>query len=248
MPAQASRVGAGALAGLVAAWTAAALPFYPHGWAVVLALAAAGLTVCRARLGLAVTLAVPLLPLGNVSLGLALLYGVLAAGWIALSWGEPHGALLFALGPLLAPLGALGLVPLAVSRLRAAPRRAAQAGLAVLAAGIVAGVRGAALPFTGAPPPLGAGLAGATDPFDVAGSLARALVAQQALVAEAAAIAAIAVVLPFALARGRWGAAGIGAAMVLLCVLAVPSAGAAPLVAAAWITAIVVAALAERVA
>src|SRR5438034_1538147 len=247
MPAEASRLGAGALAGLVAAWTATALPFYPHGWAVFLALGAAGLTAFRSRFGLAATLAVPILPLGNVSLGLALLYSGLAAVWIVLSWREPRGALLFALGPLLAPLAALGLVPLAVSRLRAGPRRAAQAALAVLAAGVVAGVRGVALPFTGNTPPLGVGLAGATDPFDVAGSLARAAAAQPALLVEAAAFAALAVALPFAQARGRWGAAGIGAAMLLLGVLAVPSAGAVPLVAAAWVTAIVVAALSEQV-
>ena len=75
---------------------------------------------------------------------------LLAAAWIVLCWREPRGALLFALGPLLAPLAALGLVPLAASGLRAGPRRAAQAAVAVLAAGVVAGVRGAALPFTGA--------------------------------------------------------------------------------------------------
>jgi len=244
---QASRAGAALLAGAFAAWTAAELPFYPHAWVAVLALAAAALAAARPRLGVAAALAVPLFPLGNLSLGLAVLYALAALAWLVLSWGEPRSALLFALGPLLSPLALLGLVPLAASRLRAGPRRAAQAGAAVLAAALVAGVRGAPLPFTGAAPPLGLGLAGATDPLDVAGSLARALAAQPALLVEALAFAAIAAALPFAAARGRWGAAAAAAAMLVLTVLAVPSAGAVPLVAAAWITGAALALQAERV-
>src|SRR5206468_1657402 len=173
LPTEAPRIGAAALAGAFAAWTAAELPFYPHGSAVVLALGAAALTAFRARLGLAATLAVPVLPLGNVSLGLAVLYAAFAAAWIVLSWREPRGGLLFALGALLAPIAAVALVPLAVSGLRAASRRAAQSAVAVLVAAVVAGVRGVALPFTGTAPPLGLGVAGAGDPFDVAGTLAR---------------------------------------------------------------------------
>ena len=241
-----SRIGASALAGAFAGWTAAELPFYPHGWALGLALAAAAVTALRARLGLAVALAVPVLPLGNVSLGLALLYSALAAGWLVLSWREPRGGLLFALGPVLAPLAALGLVPLATSVLRAGPRRAAQAAVAVLVSGVVAGLRHGSLPFTGAHAPLGLGIAGAADPLDVAGSLARAAAAHPALLVEAGAFAAVALVLPLAQARGRWGAAALGAAMLLLTVLAVPSAAAAPLVAAAWLTAAVVAIRAAR--
>jgi serine/threonine-protein kinase len=244
---QASRAGAALLAGAFAAWTAAELPFYPHAWVAVLALAAAALAAARPRLGVAAALAVPLFPLGNLSLGLAVLYALAALAWLVLSWGEPRSALLLALGPLLSPLALLGLVPLAASRLRAGPRRAAQAGAAVLAAALVAGVRGAPLPFTGAAPPLGLGLAGATDPLDVAGSLARALAAQPALLVEALAFAAIAAALPFAAARGRWGAAAAAAAMLVLTVLVVPSAGAVPLVAAAWITGAALALQAERV-
>src|SRR5581483_7172420 len=103
--------------------------------------AAAAVTGLRPRAGLALALAVPILPLGNVSLGLAVLYAGLALGWLVLSWREPRGGLLFTLGPLLAPLGALGLVPLAAATLRAGPRRAAQAFLAVLLAAVVAGIR-----------------------------------------------------------------------------------------------------------
>jgi hypothetical protein len=225
------------LAGVFTAWTVSALPFYPHGWALGLALAIAAVTMLRARLGLALALAVPVLPFGNVSAGLALVYAVLAAAWLVLCWHEPRGGLLFALGPALSPLAALGLVPLATSGLRAGVRRAAHAGVAVLVAAVVAGIRHVELPLTGTRPPLGIGVAGATDPLDVTGSLVRAAAAQPALVLEAAFFAAIAFAVPVARARGRWGVAGLGAAMLVLTVLAVPAAAAWPLVAAAWVTA-----------
>ena len=247
LPEQAGRACAAVLAGAFAAWTAAELPFYPSSWAVAFALGAAVLTALRPRLGLAAALAVPVLPLGNVSLGLAVLYAVLAAAWVALSWREPRGALLFALGPALAPLAALGLVPLATVGLRSGARRAAQTALAVLAAGLVAGIRGAALPFTGARPPLGLGVTGSTGPFDVAGTLLRAAAAHPALLIEAGALAAIALVLPYAQARGRWGAAALGAAMLAGTLLAVPSAQALPLIVAAWVTAAALVVRAERV-
>jgi hypothetical protein len=51
------------------------------------------------------------------------------------------------------------------------------------------------------------------------------------------AFAAIAAALPYVAARGRWGAAAIGAAMLVLTVLAVPSVHAVPLAVAAWLTA-----------
>ena len=63
-------------------------------------------TLLRERTGIALALAVPMLPLGNISLGLALLYTALAAGWLLVTWREPRAALLFALGPLLAPIAA----------------------------------------------------------------------------------------------------------------------------------------------
>jgi hypothetical protein len=241
IPAEATAFAAAALAAGFAGWAATALPFYPHGWAPGLAIGAAAVTALRARLGLAVALAVPVLPLGNVSVGLAVVYVALAAAWMALSWREPRTALLFAVGPALAPIAALGLVPLATSGIRSAPRRAAQAAVAVLVAGVVAGVRGVGLPFTGNPPPLGLGVAGASDPLDVAGSLARAVAAQPGLLLEALAFALVAAALPYARARGFWGAAVLGAGMLTLTVLLVPSAAAAPLVAAAWVTAAAVA-------
>ena len=246
IPSEAGRAGAAVLAGVFAAWTALSLPFYPPAWTAGLAVAAAAVTALRPRAGLAVALAVPVLPLGNVSLGLAALYGCVAIAWLVLSWREPRGGLLLALGPLLAPLGALGLIPLATATLRAGPRRAAQAAAAVGVAAIVAGVRHASLPLVGAHAPLGLGIAGARDPLDVAGSLARAAGAHPGLVIEAAVFAAVALALPYAHARGRWGAAVLGAAMLAATVLAVPSAPAVPLAAAAWLTAAAVALRARR--
>jgi hypothetical protein len=126
---------------------------------------------------------------------------------------------------------------------RAPVRRAAQVAAGVLVAAVAAGIRHGALPFAGGPSPLGIGVAGAGDPFDVVGSVARAAGAHPTLLVEAAVLAVLAAALPFARGRGRWGAAVLGAAMLVLTVPAVPGAAVAPLVAAAWLTA---AALAVR--
>jgi Protein kinase domain len=231
------------LAALFAAWAAAALPFFPHGFAFALAAAAAAVTAFRTRLGTALALAVPVLPLGNVSLGLAIVYAALASGLCLVHRREPRGALLFALGPLLVPIG---LAPLATAGLRAPARRAAQAAASVLAAALVAGIRGTSLPLTRDAPPLGLGVQGATDPFDVAGTLARAVLAQPALLTEAAVFAVVAVALPYA--RGPWRAASLGAGFLAFGVLAAPSVTAWPLAVAAWVTAAALAWTSDRVA
>ena len=236
VPAVAPRLGASALAAVTAAAGATLLPFYPANFAAGLAALAATLAFARPRLGLVAALAVPVFPLGNVSLGLALLYAGLAAVWLALMWKEPLGGLLFALGPLLAPLGALGLLPLAVQGLRAPWRRALQTAVGVLVAAVVAGLRGSPLPFTGDSPPLGLGIAGSTRPGLVAGALWRALQANPAVGIEALALAAVALAIPYARTRGRWGIAALGAVMLSLTLLPVPAATALPLVLAAWAT------------
>jgi hypothetical protein len=149
------------------------------------------------------------------------------------------------LGPLLAPIAALGLLPLAAATVRSPVRRAFQAAAAVLVAAVVAGVRHDALPFAGGAPPLGIGVAGAGDPLDVVGSLGRAAAAEPGLMLQAAALAVVAALLPYAAGRGRWGAAAAGSAMLLFLVPAVPAAAIAPLVAAAWLTAIALTVRAE---
>jgi predicted Ser/Thr protein kinase len=225
-----------ALAALVAGWSAAALPFYPSGCVPLLAALAALAALVRPRAGLAVALAVPVLPLGNVALALALVYGLVAAAWLALFAREPRGGLLVAFGPLLAPLAALGLLPLAVARLRSPLRRAAAAAGGVLLAGLVAGLRGAPLPFDGEPPPASLGIAASERPASVAGALLDALAAHPALALEAAALAAAAAALPYARARGPWAVAAFGAAFLAVALIPVPGVPAAPLVLAVWAT------------
>jgi hypothetical protein len=235
------RLAAPAAAALFAGWTAASLPFFPQLFAPLLALLAGGLTLVRPRLGLAFALAVPVLPLGNVSSGLALVYGAVACCWLGLSWRTPRQGLFLALGPLLAPVLALGLLPLAAQAIRSNARRALQVGAAVLLAAIVAGLRHTALPFTGATAPKGLGIAGSDDPLAVATALLRALEGHPALLLEAAVLAAAAAALPFARARGIWPIAGLGAALMALALLPAPTVAAAPLVLAAWATCTVLA-------
>ena len=235
------RAGAAALAALYAGWTTAVLPFWPHGWPLLLAAVAALATLVRERIGLALALAAPILPLGNTSSGLALLYAALAAGWLAFSWRRPRSALLFALGPLLAPAAALALLPLATARIGLGARRALLTGVGVLTAGLAAGLHHGALPLVGTLPPRAIGIGHSTGALDVAGSLARAALAQRPLLLEALALALVALALPHARARGYWGAAGLGAGMLLLTLLLAPGGPALPLALSAWAVAAYVA-------
>jgi hypothetical protein len=224
-----------ALAAVFTLWTALALPFYPSGWPFALAALAAGATFWRPRLGLAFTLVVPILPLGNFALGAAVLYVALATCLLVVCWRESRHGLLFVLGPLLAPLAALGLLPLAALTIRSPVRRGLLVAAGVLAAGIVAGVRGGSLPFDGsAPPELGVAASG--DPFSVLAALWHALTSTPALAVETLVLAAVAVLLPYARARGLWPVAFLGAAFLAAALLAVPAVAAAPLVVAVWAT------------
>jgi hypothetical protein len=222
-----------AFALLFVLWTTLALPFYPMGWPFGLAALAAGATFVQPRLGLAFALLVPILPLGNYALGAAVLYAAIAVCLLVVCWREAQHGLFFVVGPLLAPIAALGLLPLAGMTVRSPVRRAVQVAAAVLAAGIVAGVRGSALPFDeSAAPRLGAAVSG--DPLTVAGDLWHALT--PALGVEAAVLAAVAVFLPHARSRGPWAIVLLGAAFLAAALLAVPTVAAAPLVAAVWLT------------
>ena len=235
------RLAAPAAAGLFTGWTAAELPFFPGLLAPVLGLLALFLTLTKPRLGLAFALAVPVFPLGNISSGLALLYAAVACAWLALSWRAPREGLFLACGPLLAPIAALGLLPLAAQGVKSLPRRALQVGGAVLLAALVAGLRHTPLPFTSAAPPKGLGIAGSEDPFAVAVALWHALTARPWLGLEAFALAAAAVAVPFARERGLWGVAGLGAGLIAVTLLPAPSVAAVPLVLAAWTTCTVLA-------
>src|SRR5207253_10604251 len=127
-------------------------------------------------------------------------------------WREPRSGLVFVLGPLLATVLALGLLPLAIGRtVRSPVHRLAQALAAVAVAGIAAGLRGGALPLGAGAPPHTLGLASARDPVAVAGVLWRFLETRPSLPLGALALAVAAVALPYASGRGRWGIAALGA-------------------------------------
>jgi len=234
-----------ALAALVAGWTAAALPFFPERWPMLLAVIAAALTAMRARLGLAFTLAVPVLPLGNVSLGLALVYALLAACWLALMWGDARRGLLFGVGIALGPIGLLGLAPLAVAGARGIVRRAAHALAAVLLAGVVAGVHGADVPFSGEGA-AGLGIAGSEHPLAVLDALWQWLSSTQAIELEALILAVAAAAFPL-IGRGTdLTIATFGALLLAATLLVAPGAGALPLVVTGWITCVALAAQSRR--
>ncbi len=226
------RLAPAASAGLAAGVGAAMLPFYPTGAAPAIAVIAAVAAFLAPRAGLALALAAPVFPLGNVSLGLAVAYGAVALAWLALCWRDARAGLAFLAGPLLAPLGLLALAPVAVVAVsRGAARRAAQVVAAVTAATVTAGLRGWDLPFRqGAVPPLD--LPGVDSPTATAATLVGAVPGDLAL--EALALTALTVALPYA--RTPWRIAGLGAGALAALLLAAPAAPALPLVAAVWLT------------
>jgi Protein kinase domain len=212
-----------ALAAALAGGTAAAIPFFPPGWPLALGGAVVAATLVRERLGIALALAVPIFPIGNFSSGGALLYTALAAALLAVMWEEPRSTLLFALGPLLAPLSAVALLPLATVRIGSAARRALVTALGVLTAAVVAGVEHGTLPLVGGAAPHGAGLRGATGALGVAGSLAHIAAAHPALVLETGLLAAVAFALPSVAGKGLRWSVGLGAGMLIATVLALPA-------------------------
>ena len=225
------------LAALAVGWITSQLAFYPAGWPLGLAALAGGLGLAAPRAAVLFTLAVGFFPLANISIGLAAVYAALAALWAALTWRDARGSLLLAIGPLLAPLAALALLPLAVQGAKGRWRRGLQAGAAVLLAAAVAGFRRVPLPFDGSMPPLGLGITGSTHPMSVASSLLAELGRHPELVAEAVVLGLAAAALPLVRGRGPWPAAFYGAALLAATALLAPSTAVLPLIAAAWVTA-----------
>jgi hypothetical protein len=199
------------------------LPFYPQGLALGLAALAALAALADPRAGLVAALAVPILPVGDVALGLSVAYAPLAVAWTVVHWRDARHSLLFLAGPLLGLVGLLAVLPLVAAQARGPLRRALQAGAGVLAAALVAGLRGAPLPFDGSPAPRGLGIAGSESPGAVASALVGSLTAHPVLPVEAALFAAAAIAIPAVRARGAWEAAGLGAALLGLGLL-VPTA------------------------
>jgi eukaryotic-like serine/threonine-protein kinase len=204
-------------AALFAGWSSSALPFYPAHWPILLAACAFLLSLAGPRAGLTLALTVPVFPLGNYALALATLYIPVALVWLACSWRDPESGLLLALGPLLAPLGALGFLPLAVQRARGPLRRAGQACAGVLAAGAATGVTHIGR----------LGLAQDRGILTAAGALWRALLEHPAYPAQIVAFGLAAAALGSARARGRFAIGGLGAAVLVI--VLVPTRAVAPL-------------------
>jgi hypothetical protein len=227
------RVVPAALAGLGVGWIASVLPFYPAFWPGLLAVLAGALTLVRPRLGLALALAVPVFPLGNISFGLAVLYAVVAAGWFVVNWGDARWGLLFCSGILLGPLGLLGLAPLVALRARGLVRRALQAGTAVLFAGAVAAIHALPVPFANESAP-SLGIAGSEHPVAVLQAIWEWLLGMPALGLEAIILAAAAALIPLAVRGSDLTIAMFAGAVLTATLVAAPASSALPLVLSGW--------------
>jgi serine/threonine-protein kinase len=228
------RGAAAAAAGVFAAGAGVLLPFYPVGWVWGIGALAATLTALRPRLGLAFALATAVLPLGNVSLALALVYSAAALAWLVATWRRPEEGLYAVAGPLLAPLGATALLPLAVLHVRNAIWRGIHVVLGVLLAAVVAGLTGTTLPLSGREPP-SLGVAGSEDPGAVVTAFFRALVERPEVPITALTLGLFAALLPLLSARGLWAIAALGAAALAALLLPVASVEALPVVAGIWL-------------
>jgi hypothetical protein len=207
------RVAPIALAVAAAAVGATVLPFWPSLLVAALVLGAGLAAFVHPRLGLAAALAVPVFPIGNASQSGALLYGALALAVLALAWRDARSGLLFVSGPVLAGVGLLALVPLAVQPARGPARRAAQAAVAVLVAALAAGLSEEALLAAGEPTePLR--IAPVDSPVEVGATLMGALVMSPLVLVCAAVAAAAAAILPWARRRSRFGVLAVGAALL----------------------------------
>ena len=223
-----------ALAALATLVGGSLLPFWPPSLLVVLVLAAGLVTLRAPRLGLALALAAPVFPLGNVAQGAAVVYGVLALGWLAMTWRDPRAGLAFCAGPLLAPLGLLALLPLAVQPARGWWRRGLHAAAGVFAATAVAGLSGNALPLVGGT--VGdLGIAGTQRPTDVLNAIGTAFGTRTAIATTALALGIVAALLPWATSRGRMGIAGLGALQLTLVLAWGPSIPWAGFVLGTWL-------------
>ena len=211
-----------ALGATTVIFAASLLPFWPPVLVALLALATAGTMLRAPRLGLAMALFVPLFPLGNVAQAAAVVYGCIAVGWLALCWRDARTGLLFVAGPLLASVGAIALLPLAVQPARGVARRAAHAFVGVLVAVAVAALHGNAVPFTGGVV-RDLGVNASTRPTDVLEALATVAQASGGALTVACVLAASAALLPAARRRGLRTIAALGISQVSLILFVAPS-------------------------
>ncbi|HSG12597.1 MAG TPA: protein kinase [Gaiellaceae bacterium] len=202
-----------ALAVTGAALGATILPFWPPGLVAAIAITAGLATWLDPRLGLAIALGAPVFSFGNVAEGAAILFGALALGWLILTWRDARWGLLFLAGPLLASVGLLALVPLAMQPARGIVRRAVYGVTAVLAAAFAAGLAGAELPIAGATTG-SLGVSPIESPHEIALALWDVLARHPALLVAAGLVGAASAVLPLAARRSPYGFALVGFAML----------------------------------
>ncbi|HET7744197.1 MAG TPA: hypothetical protein VFK76_05590, partial [Gaiellaceae bacterium] len=240
-----ARVVPALLAAVTAGLGATFLPFWPPILVAAIVAAAAASAALRPRLGLAIALAAPVLPFGNEARSLAVVYGLFALGWLALSWRDARWGLLFVVGPLLAPLGALALVPLAVQPARGAARRAAQGATAVLAAVLVTGISSGKLPLNGKPLE-SLGISPLDPPKSVVSAVWEALAAHPIVPLGALVVAIAAAALTSAQAHSRYGVAVVGGVLTIGTIAARAGVAACLFVALVWALAAVRAARSGR--
>ena len=182
---------------LFTAWSAAALPFFPAGWPLALAALAGVVALWNQRVALAFCLAVPVLPLGNYALGLAVLYAAAALVWLVMSWRNPEAGLFMTLGPLFASIGLIAALPVAGLAIAKPWRRGVQVAMAVVAAAAVAGATRLDR----------LGIAASDRPGEAASAVVRAF--ERVTIVQAVVLGLVAVALPFARARGSWAMAAL---------------------------------------
>ena len=222
-----------ALAAVFATGTALLLPFFPTGWPFLLGALAAVVALLSPAAGLAVALAVPVLPLGNVSLGLAVAYVPLALLWLLLFARDARSGLLFLAGPLLAPIHALPLVPVFALHARGLVRQIALVVAAVVTAVAAIVVAGLRVPLTGEPAPDGRAVSGVEGPGAALDAGLATLTSRPTIVAAIAVLVAATVTAGLARGYGLWGVAAWGAGFLGMLLL-VPVAAGGAAVAALW--------------
>jgi Protein kinase domain len=221
------------LTAVFAGGSAFLLPFFPTGWPFLLGALAALVAFLSPGAGLAVALAVPVLPLGNISLGLAVAYVPLAVAWLVLFARDARSSLFFLAGPLLALAHLLPLVSVVALGARGLVRQAALALAAVAATVGLVAVVGLRLPLTGEAAPETRGVNGAERPEAALDGLLAALSSRPTIVAAMVILGAAAASAGFARSRGLWGVAVWGAGFLAALLLVPLAAGGAP-VAAIW--------------
>jgi hypothetical protein len=231
--AHAQRLAPVALAVVGTTLGATILPFWPTGLVAAIAFLAGLAAWFRPRLGLAIALAAPVFPLGNVAEGAAILYGLFAVALLAVAWRDPRWGLLYVVGPLLASVGLLALAPLAMQAARGWFRRAAYGALAILGAAFVAGVAGDELPVSGEA--AGAlGVAPFDSPLEIASALWAVVAQSPALLVAAALVGAASALLPWARRASEYGFALVGFVLLAGSIVAGASTGSTFAVIAVW--------------